>query len=100
MRFLVAIYFAALLDGQQIEFLTLQEGVLEHQLQLASPRNPERYSQLKTLFENSGCKGDLYHEQRVKGSKEPNMICGTRGAGEHPRKIIVGAHFDSVDKGE
>ena len=24
------------------------------------------------------------------------MICGLAGSGEHPRKIIVGVHFDSV----
>src|SRR5256885_7799726 len=24
------------------------------------------------------------------------MICGVAGTGDHPRKIIVGAHFDSV----
>jgi hypothetical protein len=100
MRFLGALYFCAALYGQQIEFRTLKEGLLEHQLRLASPRNPERYSQLKTLFEDSGCKGALYHEQRVKGSKEPNMICANRGTGENPRKIIVGAHFDSVGKGD
>jgi len=32
----------------------------------------------------------------VNRSKEPNLICEVAGTGESPRKIIVGAHFDSV----
>ena len=95
-RFLILILAAALpARAQSIQFMTLNEGVLEERLRLAHPKNPERYARLKELFAKSGC-ADSMQEQKVGGSKEPNMICGLAGAGEHPRKILVGAHFDSV----
>lgn len=73
----------------------MKEDVLQNRLKLATPKNPERYGRLKALFDESGCRGEAFHEQAVKGSKEPNMICGVAGTGESPRKIVVGAHFDS-----
>jgi hypothetical protein len=90
---LTAVSFA---QSQPLQFKTLKEGVLQERLRLASPNNPERYKRLKGLFAQSGCLGDSFREQKVGGSKEPNMICGLSGTGEHPRKIIVGAHFDSI----
>src|SRR5262249_3899246 len=95
MRYLLILAFAATAAAQPMEFMILKEGVLQERLRLAHPQNPERYARLKTLFDDSGCRGDAFHEQAVKGSKEPNLICQVAGNGESPRKIIVGAHFDS-----
>ena len=98
MRRLVLALLAAALAArsQHIQYLTLNEGVLEERLRLAHPKNSERYKRLKELFATSGCKDDLLQEQKVGGSKEPNMRCAIAGTAEHPRKIIVGAHFDSI----
>lgn len=82
--------------AQSLEFKTLDEGVLQEWLRLANPKNAERYQILKQLFAKSGCGDDLLREQKVSGSKEPNMICGLAGTGDHPRKVIVGAHFDAI----
>jgi hypothetical protein len=97
-RLLLILFAAAAASAQSrsLEFRTLKEGVLQERLQLASPRNPERYQLLKDLFAQSGCQGDSFREQKIGGSNEPNMICGLPGTGERPRKIVVGAHFDSV----
>jgi hypothetical protein len=92
---LLLILLAAAASAQSLEFKTLKEGVLQERLRLAHSKNPERYRRLKNLFAQSGCDGDSFREQKVGGSKEPNMICGLAGSGENPRKIIVGAHFDS-----
>jgi hypothetical protein len=46
------------------------------------------------LFVETGC--DSLFEQKVKGSKEPNLICPVSGSGESVRRILVGAHFDSA----
>jgi hypothetical protein len=81
-------------QAQKLEFKVLNEAVLQERLRLASPKNPERYKILKGLFAQSGCTDDILREQPVRGAKEPNMICGLDGTGDHPRKIIVGAHFD------
>jgi hypothetical protein len=100
-RYLLLLCFAAVSAAQPLQFMVLKEGVLEERLRLAHPKNAERYARLKKLFEETGCRGDNYHEQAVKGSKQPNLICdvsGTRTAesAEEPRKIIVGAHFDAM----
>ncbi|QOY90394.1 M28 family metallopeptidase [Paludibaculum fermentans] len=96
MRLLLLILLAASAGAQSVEFYTIKEGVLQERLRLAHPKNPERYQRLKTLFSQSGCAGDSLREQKVGGSKEPNLICGLPGSGDRPRKIIVGAHFDAV----
>ena len=91
---LLLLAFAA--SAQHVEYSLLKEGVLQDRLKLASPKNAERYLRLKSLLAESGCQGASFREQAVKGSKEPNLICETPAAGEQPRKIIVGAHFDAV----
>jgi Peptidase family M28 len=96
MRILLPVLFTALAAAQSIEYATLNESLLQDRLRLATAKNSARYARLKTLFDEEGCRGDMFHEQPVKGSKEPNMICAVPGTGESPRKIIVGAHFDSV----
>ena len=97
MRFALALSLAAFAAaGQHLEFMVLKEGVLQDRLRLAHPKNAERYHRLRTLFKQTGCRDHALHEQPVKGSQEPNLICDVAGAGENPRKIIVGAHFDSV----
>jgi hypothetical protein len=93
---LILLAASAFAQAQHLDFKILNEGVLQERLRLAHPKNPERYKRLLDLLVRAGCTGDSFREQKVGGSKEPNMICGLAGAGERPRKIIVGAHFDSV----
>jgi hypothetical protein len=96
MHYIAVLAFAVAAAAQPLEYTILKEGVLQERLKLANTKNSVRYSRLKTLFEDSGCRGDLYREQIVKGSREPNMICTGAGTEPHARRIIVGAHFDSV----
>lgn len=97
MRFLIALFLAATAAAaQSVQYSTVKEEVLQYRLKLAHPKNSERYVRLKSLLAESGCQGDAYREQAVKGSKEPNLICSVAGTGEQRRKIIVGAHFDAV----
>jgi hypothetical protein len=100
MLLFLAMIMAAVAAAENIQYKILNEGVLQDRLRLAHPSNTERYKRLKNLFAESGCKDQSLSEQTVKGSKEPNMVCEIPGAGEHPRKIIVGAHFDSVGRGD
>jgi hypothetical protein len=96
MRLLLALLLAAAASAQHLEYSILNETVLQERLKLAHPKNAVRYQRLKALFEEAGCRGETYREQSVSGSKQPNMICATTAAGENPRKIVVGAHFDAV----
>ena len=81
MHRILLILLAAVASAQSLEFKTLKEGVLQERLRLADPKNPERYKRLKDLFAQSGCEGDSFREQKVGGSKEPNMICRLAGSG-------------------
>jgi hypothetical protein len=84
----------ASLQAETIEFKALTEGVLEDRLRLAHRKVGERFHRLKALFEREGCLN--LREQKVSGSKEPNLICTVEGSGASPRRILVGAHFDSA----
>jgi Iap family predicted aminopeptidase len=83
---------ASVLGAQTIKFTALSAGVLEDRLRLAHPKIAERYKRLRGLFEETGCVN--LQEQKVRGSKEPNLICAVDGSGASPRTILVGAHFD------
>jgi Zn-dependent M28 family amino/carboxypeptidase len=95
-RALLIVTLAAAAAAQPLEFTVLKEQVLQERLRLAHPKNAERFKRLKNLFEETGCTGADYHEQTVKGSKEPNVICSVPGSGASANHIIVGAHFDAV----
>lgn len=83
---------AAVAPAQTIEFRRLEPGLLEERLRLATPKSPERFARLRSLFEETGCAA--LSEQRVKGSKEPNLICRVDADSPDKRVILVGAHFD------
>lgn len=94
---IAAVLLAPAVAPQTIEYRILKEGVLEDRLRLAHPKVAERYKRLRALFEETGCP-DL-QTQKVAASKEPNLICvvnGAAGAAGTPRRIVVGAHFDSA----
>ena len=96
MRYLLVLFLLASAHAQKIEFNVVNPDVLKERLRMAHPKNNERYARLKSLFEQTGCSGEVYHEQKVSGSKQPNLICQVPGNQESPRRIIVGAHFDSI----
>ena len=59
--------------------------------------NSKREQELRSLFEEAGCSGEHLTEQAVKHSRDPNLICVLPG--QTDAKIIVGGHFDFVDRG-
>ncbi len=83
---------AAWAGAQTIRYTTLTAGVLEDRLRLAHPNVAERYKRLQKLFVETGC--TKLTEQKVRGSKQPNLVCAVEGNGASMRTIVVGAHFD------
>ena len=73
--FLLAVAFAGCGLAQPLEYTVVKEDILLDRLKLAHTDAAERYNRLKGLFQFSGCRGDSYREQVVKGAKEPNVIC-------------------------
>jgi len=70
---------------------------VERRLKTFQNSNSKREAQLKQLFEEAGCSGDQLTEQPVPHSKQPNLICTLPG--ETDSIVLVGAHFDFVDRG-
>ncbi len=85
------------LIAQEIKFHRVEQPVVEARLRSYTTRNKERLPALRRIFEDAGCTGDALTEQRVKGVKAPNLICTYKG--ESDSTIVIGAHFDLVERG-
>ena len=98
-RVILALLAAVLIPGQTtIQFTTLPKAEIERRLGLSEATNFKRELRLQSLFEEAGCKGDNLVEQRVKHAQAPNVICTLPGTSTN--QIIVGAHFDFVNRGK
>ena len=84
--------------------LTAQENPLHldskkeiHRRVLAfAGKDADREATLRRFFEDSGCR--KLSEQPVPEAGLPNLVC--RLAGDTPQVILVGAHYDHVERGE
>jgi Zn-dependent M28 family amino/carboxypeptidase len=79
----------------QVRFDQVKQEIIESRLGKASTKNHDRMAAIAEMFKDAGCDPT---EQKVKSSKEPNVICVMPGKTE--RQIVVGAHFDQVDEGK
>ena len=77
------------LTAQKIEYDKVEPSILEERLNRVTDKNPEREQDLRELFEKVGCAQEQLLEQRVKGSRTPNVICTLKGTEEN--SIVVGA---------
>ena len=94
-------YFLALAAGGQnvaIQYNTLAPDQINRRLGDFKDTNSAREQELHHLFEEAGCTGDHLTEQPVKHSRNPNVICSLPG--QLDGQIIVGGHFDFVDRGK
>jgi putative aminopeptidase FrvX len=100
MRPLLLLTLAALSVGQpvQVNVNVLTQELIEKRLRAFTVKNATREPAIKALFEEAGCTADALSEQSVKGTKAPNLICTLKGTAESA--IVVGAHFDLVEKGQ
>jgi hypothetical protein len=89
---------AAQAPGTQIVYRLVSQDLVDARLRSFAPKNPAREPELRRLFEEAGCTGDALTEESVKGEKAPNLVCTDRGQSDST--IVVGAHFDLVEKGE
>jgi hypothetical protein len=96
-RGIVLLVWAALAGGQSVTVNFLPQEVIEKRLGSYTVKNATREPAMKTLFEEAGCKADALSEQSVKGTKVPNLSCTSKGSAD--TIIIVGAHFDLIEKG-
>lgn len=95
---LIVLMAAAIPASAQLHFGVVDREVLEERLKGYKGNDNKREATLKGFFEAAGCVGDKLTEQPVKGLKQPNIICELPGKTDSV--IVVGAHYDHVDRGD
>jgi Iap family predicted aminopeptidase len=89
---------AASAFAQSGKYAQLQPEIIQSRLKQYSDQNSKRETVVKKLFEEAGCSGNRLSEQPVPDAVAPNVICTLPGASN--KVILVGAHFDHVQKGD
>jgi len=84
--------------AEDIRYSPASRQVVEARLGKYAGNNMQRELTLKQMFAEAGCGDQHVSEQRVKGSKLPNLICTLPGSSD--KVIIVGAHFDRTAEGD
>ena len=92
-RIILALLMAAL----AVRFTTVPKADIQRRLLAFEDTNFKRELRLRSLFEEADCRGDNLTEQRVRNAQAPNVICTLPG--NTGSVIVVGAHFDFVDRG-
>jgi hypothetical protein len=93
----VVLAVAAVACAAEIKFDAVSRTLVEKRFGEPPSKNAERAQALRTLFDEVHCSGDHFEEQRVHGSKLPNLICTLPA--ESDETILVTAHYDKVDTG-
>ena len=83
--------------AQTIQFSAVPEAVIAQRLGAYTTKNETREPAIRQIFEDAGCGGEELTEQPVPSLKAPNLICTLPGSAES--EIVVGAHFDLVERG-
>jgi Zn-dependent M28 family amino/carboxypeptidase len=74
----------------------MKQQVVQDRLTEVKRSVRDRKTTLEFFLHDAGCIGDRLTEQKVPGYREPNLVCEMPAEG---RTIVVGAHYDSVDRG-
>ena len=85
-------------SAQVITVAPVSQSVVGERLDAYVKKNKLREPAVHQLFEDAGCKGDNLAEQPVKHQNAPNLVCTLSGTNGH--SIVVGAHFDLVERGD
>ncbi len=95
---ILAVTASAVILPAQLHFGVVNSKIVEQRLQSYPGSDSERELTLKTFFNAAGCREGKLTEQPVKRTELPNLICVLPGSGDSV--IVVGAHFDHVNKGD
>lgn len=80
---------------QNIQFVRPRGPALEARLKAVTDDNAARAVEIRKQLSAAGC--PEVEEQKVRGDREPNLICRIPGTNGHT--IVVGAHYDREGKG-
>ena len=94
---LILLLFYTGVTADSVQYKPVSREVVESRLGRYAGNDQQREATLKQMFGEAGCDEQHVSEQRVKGSKQPNVICVLPGSSD--KAIIVGAHFDHISRG-
>ena len=95
LRLVISLFLLLASACAQVRFHPISQTTLLERLASAPLKNEDRQQKLVEMFAAVGCKADL---QPVKHTDLSNVICILPGTSEDA--IIVGGHFDKVDRGK
>ena len=95
LRLLISFFLLLTPAWAQIQFHSVPQSTVLERLGSAPLKNEDRQQKLVEMFASVGCKAEL---QPVKHSDLSNVICVLPGSSQDA--IIVGGHFDKVERGK
>jgi len=95
--FLILTAIPAIAAAQTVSNFVTQDTIRQR-LNLYKGNDTKREATLKQLFFDAGCPVASLIEQPLPKKKQPNVICTLSGA--TGKIVVVGAHFDHVDRGD
>lgn len=96
--FFLALASSPVIASDQLSFNLVQQATIRERLSLYKGNDAKREATLKQLFIDAGCSSSSLVEQAIPQKKQPNLLCILPGTTE--QTIVVGAHFDHVDRGD
>jgi len=97
MQLILVLLLSLLIFGDGLRFTYLKRETVLERLRSCPRSNVDRERQLLTYFTQAGCSGSALSLDQPKHSSTGNVVCTLRGSSA--RQIIVGAHFDHVERG-
>ena len=95
MRFgILALTFPLLLGAGELDVNLVDRALIEQRLRSGLVKQSERQAAIGHLFEQSGC----HVEEQPVDKHHANVICTLPG--ESTERIIVGGHYDFIDRGK
>ena len=86
-------------ESSKFHFTPAPENVVWSRLERFQGKNAVREQTLRSMFLEAGCKSENLTETAVKHTPAPNVACTVPGE-SGGRVIVIGAHFDYIDRGK
>jgi Zn-dependent M28 family amino/carboxypeptidase len=93
----VLLILSGFIIAEGLRFSIMKREIVLDRLHSCPAKDIDREQQLQQYFSEAGCVGSTLALEQPKHSKLGNVICTLLGGSSE--EIIIGAHFDHVDRG-
>lgn len=97
MRLALFLLLSLFTFADSLRFTYVQREVVLERLHSCPRKDIDREQRLQDYFSQAGCRGPALTLDQPGHSKLGNVVCTLRGTSE--QEIVVGAHFDHVERG-